>query len=105
MGSVLYKECGELIIIVRAWTSGPLLDLSLERVKNVFDTNTYSALRTTKAVVPAMAKRRSGLIINIGSVVGEMCVSLFEILLFLNLIHLVQVPLPGRGYTVLQKLP
>jgi short-subunit dehydrogenase len=55
---------------------GPLVDLSLERVKNIFDTNTFAALRTAKAVVPFMAKRRSGLIINIGSIVAEMYVGL-----------------------------
>lgn len=49
----------------------PLVDLELDQVKNVFDTNVYSALRIVKAVVPSMASRRSGLIINIGSIAGE----------------------------------
>jgi len=49
----------------------PLIDLSLERVHHIFDTNTFAALRIAKAVIPFMAKRRSGLIINIGSISGE----------------------------------
>jgi short-subunit dehydrogenase len=51
---------------------GPLADLSIERVHRVFDSNTFAVLRTAKAVIPSMAERRSGLIINIGSVAGEM---------------------------------
>jgi short-subunit dehydrogenase len=50
---------------------GPLADLSLERVKHVFDTNTFAVLRMAQSVIPFMARRRNGLIINIGSIVGE----------------------------------
>lgn len=52
--------------------TGPLVDQSLEDVKRVFDTNTYAILRTAKAVIPVMAKRHSGVIVNIGSIVGEL---------------------------------
>ena len=50
---------------------GPLIDVPMDYVKQTFDTNTISALRVAKAVIPAMAKRRSGVIVNIGSIVGE----------------------------------
>ena len=50
---------------------GPMIDLSLDKVKETFDTNTFSVLRTCKAVIPFMAKRKSGLIINNGSISGE----------------------------------
>lgn len=50
---------------------GPLIDQSLEDARMIFDTNTFAALRMAKAVMPLMAKRRSGVIVNIGSVVGE----------------------------------
>ncbi|PFH54859.1 hypothetical protein AMATHDRAFT_52860 [Amanita thiersii Skay4041] len=50
---------------------GPLLDQDIDKVKQTFDTNTFGVLRMVKAVLPEMAKRRNGLIINIGSVVGE----------------------------------
>ena len=53
---------------------GPLLDRSIEEVAAVFDANVLSVLRVCKAAVPHMAARKHGLIVNIGSVVGEMCV-------------------------------
>jgi 1-acylglycerone phosphate reductase len=49
----------------------PVVDLDLDRVKEAFDANTFSVIRVAKAVVPHMAKVKSGLIINIGSVVGN----------------------------------
>ncbi|KAG5644599.1 hypothetical protein DXG03_008077 [Asterophora parasitica] len=52
-------------------SAGPLIDQTMEDIKANFDTNTFSILRMAKAVVPLMAKRRSGLIVNIGSIVGE----------------------------------
>jgi 1-acylglycerone phosphate reductase len=53
---------------------GPLIDQSFEDLRRLFDTNTFAALRVAKAVIPLMAKWRSGVIVNIGSVVGEMLV-------------------------------
>jgi 1-acylglycerone phosphate reductase len=46
--------------------------MPIEDVKQIFETNTFAVLRLCKAVVPIMAKRRSGTIVNIGSIVGEM---------------------------------
>ncbi|KAF9477508.1 oxidoreductase [Pholiota conissans] len=50
---------------------GPMVEVPLEQVKEVFETNTFAILRMCKAVTPIMAKRKSGTIVNIGSVVGE----------------------------------
>ncbi|KAH9486548.1 Short-chain dehydrogenase cctT [Psilocybe cubensis] len=50
---------------------GPLVEVPIEQVKEVFETNTFAILRVCKAVVPVMAKRGSGTIVNIGSIVGE----------------------------------
>ncbi|THH21136.1 hypothetical protein EW146_g369 [Bondarzewia mesenterica] len=55
---------------------GPVLEVPLEQVKNVFDANTFSILRVSRAVVPHMASHRQGLIVNIGSIVGEMYASI-----------------------------
>jgi 1-acylglycerone phosphate reductase len=52
--------------------TGPLIDQSLDDVKRIFDTNTHAILRMAKAVIPVMAKRQSGVIVNIGSIVGEL---------------------------------
>ena len=46
----------------------------MDNIKHIFDTNTFAILRVCKAVVPIMAQRRSGTIVNIGSIVGEMLV-------------------------------
>jgi 1-acylglycerone phosphate reductase len=43
---------------------GALIDVTEELIQRVFDTNTV--------VIPAMAKRKQGFIVNIGSIVGEM---------------------------------
>ncbi|KAG6866056.1 hypothetical protein C0991_009153 [Blastosporella zonata] len=50
---------------------GALIDQTIEDVKQAFDTNTFAILRVAKTVIPLMAKRRTGVIVNIGSIVGE----------------------------------
>jgi short-subunit dehydrogenase len=54
---------------------GPLIDKSLESVKQLFDTNTFAILRICKVAVPIMAKQNSGTIVNIGSIMGNMLVT------------------------------
>ena len=56
---------------------GPLVEQTMDNIKQIFDTNTFAILRVCKAVVPFMAKRRSGTIVNIGSIVGEMYAVVF----------------------------
>ncbi|OCH86219.1 oxidoreductase [Obba rivulosa] len=53
------------------WAVAPLIDTTIEQARAIFDTNVFSILLTSKAVLPHMAKRRSGLIVTIGSVDGE----------------------------------
>jgi NADP-dependent 3-hydroxy acid dehydrogenase YdfG len=49
---------------------GPILEVPVERVRRAFETNVLGLLAVTQAVFPIMAERRSGLIVNVGSVVG-----------------------------------
>ena len=49
---------------------GPLAEVPLDDVRRLFETNVTGLLAATQAVVPHMARRRSGRIVNIGSVVG-----------------------------------
>ena len=63
---------------------GPLVEQSIENIKHTFDTNTFAILRICKAAVPTMAKRHSGTIVNIGSIVGEMYVVVFFTLIYLD---------------------
>ncbi|KAI0725143.1 oxidoreductase [Fomitopsis betulina] len=73
VANVIKRE-GRIDIVINnagVMCHGPLLDVPIEGVASAFDTNCLSVLRVCKAVVPHMASRKSGLIVNIGSVVGE----------------------------------
>ncbi|KAI0673707.1 NAD-P-binding protein [Trametes maxima] len=71
--TIIQKE-GRIDILVNnagMTCSGPVIDVDLERIKQTYDTNVFGIIRTAKAVIPHMAARKSGTIVNIGSVVGE----------------------------------
>ena len=51
---------------------GPLEVFSMEKVKRQFDTNVIGLLAVTKAVLPHMRKQKSGFIVNISSIGGQM---------------------------------
>ncbi|CAL1701528.1 unnamed protein product [Somion occarium] len=70
----IVKREGKIDIVVNnagIWVVAPLVDHTVEQAKTIFDTNVLSFLRTTKAVLPHMAARKKGLIINIGSLDGQ----------------------------------
>jgi NAD(P)-dependent dehydrogenase (short-subunit alcohol dehydrogenase family) len=51
--------------------SGALEEVQVEEVGAQFDTNVYGVMRVTQAVLPQMRRQRSGRIINISSVLGQ----------------------------------
>ncbi|KAJ1795966.1 hypothetical protein LPJ75_007338 [Coemansia sp. RSA 2598] len=51
---------------------GPVVEVSAESAKEVFDVNFLGVARVCRAVVPHMMDRRSGAVVNIGSVSGYM---------------------------------
>ncbi|HEV2654682.1 MAG TPA: SDR family oxidoreductase [Ktedonobacteraceae bacterium] len=51
--------------------SGPLEAFTLEQVEQQFATNVFSVLRVNRAVLPHMRRQGSGLLLQIGSIVGR----------------------------------
>jgi NAD(P)-dependent dehydrogenase (short-subunit alcohol dehydrogenase family) len=52
--------------------SGPLEAFTLEQVRQQFEANVFSVLRVNRAVLPQMRKQGSGLLLQIGSIVGRL---------------------------------
>lgn len=50
---------------------GSLEDLTIDEIKEQFETNFFGIVRTTKAVIPTMRKQGSGTIINVSSIGGK----------------------------------
>ncbi|MGV9869240.1 SDR family oxidoreductase [Rhodococcus koreensis] len=50
---------------------GPVEQLDIDDVRDVFETNVFALVRMCQAFAPAMRKRRSGTIVNVSSVGGR----------------------------------
>lgn len=51
--------------------AGPVETLPVDRAREVFETNVWGPLRLSRAVLPAMRERGSGVVVNLGSVAGR----------------------------------
>ena len=51
--------------------SGPLEAFTLEQVQQQFETNVFSVLRVNRAALPYMRRQGSGLLLQIGSIIGR----------------------------------
>ncbi|KAJ7157759.1 oxidoreductase [Mycena filopes] len=68
------EESGHIDLLINnagLFAVGPIVDWTGETAKDIYDTNVVSIVRMCAAVFPHMAKRKSGTILNMGSVVGE----------------------------------
>lgn len=51
---------------------GPLESLTVDELKTQYETNVFAVHRMTQAVLPNMIERRSGMVINVSSVLGRL---------------------------------
>lgn len=73
--SQLLEKEGCIDVLVNnagAGITGPIEEIPEEEMKRNFDTNFFGPINVIKAVLPAMRKQKSGLIINITSIAGYM---------------------------------
>ncbi|KAL0576593.1 NADPH-dependent 1-acyl dihydroxyacetone phosphate reductase [Marasmius crinis-equi] len=70
----IYQREGRVDIVVSnagVGCTGPILDISVDRARNTFDTNVFGLMRIVHNIVPRMAERARGLVVVIGSVRSE----------------------------------
>src|ERR1700683_1454808 len=68
------KEVGPLDAIVNnagIFGQGPVESYPLDRIRQIFETNTLGALRLIQSVLPGRRLRGSGVIVNVSSVGGR----------------------------------
>ena len=68
------KEVGPLDAIVNnagIFGQGPVESYPLDRIRQIFETNTLGALRLIQSVLPGWRQRGSGVIVNVSSVGGR----------------------------------
>ncbi|HRN70893.1 MAG TPA: SDR family oxidoreductase [Candidatus Woesebacteria bacterium] len=71
--SQVKEQFGTIDILVNnagIWTAGTLEQHSVEKIKQLFTTNTLGTIFTTKEVLPLMKEHKSGQILNVISVAG-----------------------------------
>jgi NAD(P)-dependent dehydrogenase (short-subunit alcohol dehydrogenase family) len=54
---------------------GPIEDVPLDFAKSLFETNYFGVMRMIQAVLPGMRERRSGAIVNVGSIAGRVAIA------------------------------
>ncbi len=70
----ILATAGHIDVVVNnagIFLQGPLEAYTLDQIHHQFDTNVYSVMRINRAVLPSMRARRSGLLIQVGSIVGR----------------------------------
>lgn len=74
IATIAAKTGGAIDVVVNnagRFSMGVQEAFSIDEVKALFDTNVFGPVRINRAVLPHMRKRRSGLIVNISSIMGR----------------------------------
>ena len=74
-----FRQAGEVDVLINnagfeVW--GPIEEMAVGDIADQFDTNVYGPLRCINAVLPAMRRRGSGVIVNVSSVGGRVAAPL-----------------------------
>ncbi|OJT15605.1 NADPH-dependent 1-acyldihydroxyacetone phosphate reductase [Trametes pubescens] len=70
VGTIVEKE-GRIDVLVNnagVLCTGPVIDIPMDEIQRAYDANVFSIIRMCKAVIPHMAARKSGTIVNISSI-------------------------------------
>ena len=74
-----FRQAGEVDVLINNAgfeVFGPLEEMAVGDIADQFDTNVYGPLRCINAVLPAMRRRGSGVIVNVSSGAGRMATPL-----------------------------
>jgi short-subunit dehydrogenase len=65
---------------------GTFEDLSIDDIKNQYETNVFGLMRVTQAVLPIMRRQKSGIIVNVSSGHGYLVILEVQPMLVSNLL-------------------
>jgi NAD(P)-dependent dehydrogenase (short-subunit alcohol dehydrogenase family) len=77
----IIAENGRIDVIINNAGYGlfsPIEDITLDQVKEQFETNFFGVVRLVKEVLPVMRKQRNGIIVNVSSGAGRVGIPLFS---------------------------